>query len=90
MADFFSGMHLIFWLPFLLSSAAWCGAPKMLCLIARIVVLAVSVENAAMLDWMIGTAVAGIPVRERIQQCRLALSTSLRASPDGSALRAAR
>jgi hypothetical protein len=50
----------------------------------------VSVENAAMLDWMIGTAVAGIPVRERIQQCRLALSTSFRASPDGSALRTAR
>ena len=64
MADFFSGINPIFWLPFLLSLAAWCGAPKMLCLIARIVGLAVSVENAAMLDRMIGTAVAGvIPIK---------------------------
>jgi hypothetical protein len=90
MAEIFSGMHLIVWLPFLLSLAAWCGAPKMLCLIARIVVLALSVENAAVLDWTIGTAVAGLPVRERIQQCRLALSTSFRAGAQGSAPRTAR
>lgn len=86
MTDIVSATHLMLLLPFLLSLAALCGAPKLLCLIARIVVLLLSVENAALLDWMIGTAVAGLPIGERIRQCRLALNKPLRAGPDGSAL----
>jgi hypothetical protein len=37
--------------------------------------LLASVENsAALADWMIGTAVAWLPIRERIQHCRAMLS----------------
>jgi hypothetical protein len=82
MSDLFSIAHLILLSPFLLALAVRCGAPKMLCLAGRIPALLLSVEHAVMLDWIVGTAVAGLPIAEKIRQCRLALSASLRRSRD--------
>ena len=66
--------HLVLILSLLLSLAARAGVPGGLCLAARVLLLA-SVENsAALMDWMIGTAVAWLPIRERIQHCRAMLS----------------
>jgi hypothetical protein len=88
MSTVISDTHLILLLPFLLSLAALAGVPKPLCLVARVVALLLSAENAAILDWMIGTAIAGIPIRERIRHCRAVLS--FQGARNGSALRAAR
>ena len=67
--------HLVRILSLLLSLAARAGVPRSLCLTARVLLLLASVENsAALADWMIGTAVAWLPIRERIQHCRAMLS----------------
>jgi hypothetical protein len=67
--------HLVLILSLLLSLAARAGVPRSLCLTARVLLLLASVENsAALADWMIGTAVAWLPIRERIQHCRAMLS----------------
>jgi hypothetical protein len=89
--------HLVLILSLLLSLAARAGLPRGLCLAARVLLLLASVENsAALMDWMIGTAVAWLPIRERIEHCRAMLSqpaarpSSFRGSPNGSARSAAR
>ncbi len=75
MTAMISTPHLVLLLCLLLSLAARAGVPKALCLAARLLLLLASVENAAaIMDWMIGTAVAWLPVRERIQHCRAVLS----------------
>jgi hypothetical protein len=74
MSAVISDTHLMLLLPFLPALAAQAGVPKWLCLVARVVALLLSAENAAILDWMIGTAIAGIPIRERILHCRAVLS----------------
>jgi hypothetical protein len=62
---------LIVFLPFLLSLAGQAGMPKMLCLVASVLALLLSVERyAAALPWAIGMAIAVISVRERIDQRR--------------------
>ena len=67
--------HLVLILSLLLSLAARAGMPGGLCLAARVLLLLASVENsAALADWMIGTAVAWLPIRERIAHCRAMLS----------------
>ena len=70
--------QLIVLLPFAISLAARIGVPKLLCFAARVAaLLLLGVENsAAILDFMIGTAVAGLPIQQRIQHCRAALSFS--------------
>jgi hypothetical protein len=70
MSAVISDTHLMLLLPFLPALAAQAGVPKWLCVVA----LLLSAENAAILDWMIGTAIAGIPIRERILHCRAVLS----------------
>jgi hypothetical protein len=69
-----SDTHLILLLPLLFSLAGQLGMPKVLCIAARVALLLSGENDAALVDWIIGTAVAGIPIRERIQQCRAALS----------------
>ena len=74
MTAMISTSHLVLILCLLLSLAARAGVPKALCLAARVLLLLASVENAAaIMDWMIGAAVAWLPVRERIQPCRAVL-----------------
>jgi hypothetical protein len=75
MTALISTPHLVLILSLLLSLAARAGAPRSLCLTARVLLLLASVESsAALMDWMIGTAVAWLPIRERIQHCRAVLS----------------
>jgi len=75
MMNLISTSHLVLILSLLLSLAARAGVPKALCLVARVVLLLLSVENsAAIMDWIVGTAVAWLPIRERIQHCRAVLS----------------
>ncbi|MGA7993936.1 MAG: hypothetical protein WCA28_03400 [Bradyrhizobium sp.] len=67
--------HLVLILSLLVSLAARAGVPRSPCLAARVLLLLASVENsAALADWMIGTAVAWLPIRERIAHCRAMLS----------------
>jgi hypothetical protein len=68
----------------------------------RVPLLLASVENSsALADWIIATAAAWLPIRERIAHCRAILSrppsrpspsppSSFRGSPNGSARSAAR
>jgi hypothetical protein len=73
---------LIVFLPFLLSLAGQAGMPKMLCLVASVLALLLSVGHyAAALPWAIGMAIAVISVRERIDRRRA--NTSFRGSPHG-------
>ncbi len=66
-----AGILLIVFLPFLLSLAGQAGMPKMLCLVASVLALLLSVEQyAAALPWSIGMAIAVISVRERIDRRR--------------------
>jgi len=75
MTALMSTSHLVLILCLLLSLAARAGVPKRLCLTARMLLLLASVENAAaVMDWMIGMAIAWLPIRERIQHCRAMLS----------------
>jgi hypothetical protein len=71
--------HLVLILSVLLSVAARAGVPKGLCVTGRVLLLLLlllaSVENsAALMDWIIGTAAAWLPIRERIEHCRVMLS----------------
>jgi hypothetical protein len=67
--------HLVLILSVLLSVAARAGVPKGLCVAGRVLLLLASVENsAALMDWIIGTAAAWLPIRERIEHCRVTLS----------------
>ncbi len=53
-------------LPFLLSLAGQAAMPKVLCLVASLLALLLSVEKyAAVLPWCIGMAIAVISVRAR-------------------------
>ncbi len=75
MTAMISNSHLVLILSLLLSLAARAGVPKWLCLAARLLLLLLSAgDSAAIMDWMIGTTVAWLPIRERIQHCRAALS----------------
>ena len=75
MTALISTSHLVLILCLLLSLAARAGVPKGLCLAARVLLLLASAENAAAItDWMIGTAIAWLPIRERIQHCCAMLS----------------
>ena len=53
-------------------AAAWVEVPKLLCLVARarLPLLLSFANHGAVMDWMIGTAVAWLPIRARIQPCR--------------------
>jgi hypothetical protein len=67
-----AGMLLVLLLPFLLALAGQGGMPKMLCLVASVLALLLSVEPyAAVLPWTIGMAIAVISVRERMCQRRM-------------------
>jgi hypothetical protein len=70
--------HLVLILSVLLSVAARAGVPKGLCVTGRVLLLLLllaSVENSvALMDWIIGTAAAWLPIRERIEHCRVMLS----------------
>ena len=71
MTAVFAGMLLVLPLPFLLSLAGKGGIPKMLCLVASLLALLLSVEAyAAILPWIAGMAIAVVSVRERIYQRR--------------------
>ena len=64
-----AGMLLILFVPFLLSPAGQAGTPKVLCLVASMLALLLSVEPyAAVLPWAIGMAIAVISLRRRIHQ----------------------
>jgi hypothetical protein len=68
-----AGTLLILFLPFLLSLAGQATMPKVLCLVASLLALLLSVEKyAAVLPWSIGMAIAVISVRERFCQRRSA------------------
>ena len=90
MTALIANSHLVLILCLLLSLAARAGVPKGLCLAARVLLLLLSVENsAALVDWIIGTAVAGLPIRERIQHCRAVLSVRCRSHRHSGAARRA-
>jgi hypothetical protein len=75
MMNLISTPHLVLILSLLISLAARAGVPKALCLVARLLLLSLSVENsAAIMDWIIGTAVTWLPIREKLQHCRAILS----------------
>ena len=66
-----AGLLLVLLLPFLLALVGQGGMPRMLCLVASVLALLLSVEPfAAVLPWTIGMAIAVISVRERICQRR--------------------
>jgi hypothetical protein len=73
MMNLSSTSNLVLILSLVISLAARAGVPKALCLVARLLLLLLSVENsAAVMDWIIGTAVAWLPIRERQQGLRAA------------------
>jgi hypothetical protein len=75
-----AGMLLAVFLPFLLSLAGQAGMPKMLCFVASVLAMLLSVEPyGAVLPWCIGMAIAAISVRERLQR----RTTSFPGSPQG-------
>jgi hypothetical protein len=64
-----TGTLLILFVPFLLSLAGQAGMPKMLCLVASVLALLLSVKPyGAVLPWTVGMAIAVISVRERFCQ----------------------
>ena len=63
---------LLLLLPFLVSLAGQASIPKLLCLVASLLALLLSVEKyAAVLPWIAGMAVAVISVRETIRGRRI-------------------
>jgi hypothetical protein len=59
---------LIIFLPFLLSLAAEVAMPKVLCFVASLLALLLSVEPyRAVLPWVLGMAIAVVAIRERIR-----------------------
>jgi hypothetical protein len=68
-----AGILLIAFLPFLLALAGQAGMPKLLCLVASVLALLLSVEQyVAALPWSAGMAIAVISVRERFDRRRAA------------------
>jgi hypothetical protein len=64
-----AGTLLILFLPFLLALAGQATMPKMLCLVASLLALLLSVEKyGAVLPWCVGMAIAVISVRARFCQ----------------------
>ena len=64
---------LIFAVPFLLSLFGQGSMAKMLCLVASLLAMLLSVQPyAAVLPWLVGTLIAAISVWERIRQRRMA------------------
>ena len=77
MMNLISTSHLVLILSLLIPLAARAGVPKALALwhACLLLLLLLSVENsAAIMDWIIGTVVAWLPIRERIRRCRTILS----------------
>ncbi len=75
--------HLVLFLSLLVSLSAWAGVSKGFRVVARIVLVALCAENgAAIIDLMVGAAIAALPVGAKLQHCRAALS--LRASGGAS------
>ncbi len=69
--------HLVLLLSLLVSLLAWAGVSKGFRLVARLALLSLCAENsAAIMDLMIGTAVAALPIGASIRHCRAALSCS--------------
>ena len=67
-----AGLLLVLLLPFLVSLAGQASIPKLLCLVASLLALLLSVEKyAAVLPWIAGMAVAVISVRETIRGRRI-------------------
>ena len=67
------GTLVVPFLPFLLSLAGRGAMAKMLCLVAGILALLLSVrEYAAVLPWIVGMLISGVSVWERIRQRRMA------------------
>ena len=63
---------LLLLLPFLVSLAGQASIPKLLCLVASLLALLLSVdEYAAVLPWIAGMAIAVISVRETIRGRRV-------------------
>jgi hypothetical protein len=68
-----TGTLLILFLPFLLSLIGQGAMAKMLCLVASLLALLLSVEDyAAVLPWIIGMMIAAVSVWERIKLRRIA------------------
>jgi hypothetical protein len=64
-----AGALLVLFLPFLLSLAGQATMPKVLCLVASLLALLLSVDKfAVVLPWSIGMAIAVISVRARFCQ----------------------
>jgi hypothetical protein len=62
------GLLLITFMPFLVSLAGRVTQPKLLCFVASLLALLLSVEPCrAVLPWMLGMAIAVIAVRERFR-----------------------
>jgi hypothetical protein len=62
---------LLFFLPFLLSLFGRAPMPMLLCFVASVLAMLLSVElYAAVLPWALGMAIAVISVRERIHAAR--------------------
>ena len=67
----YAGTLLILLLPFLLSLAGQPGTPKLLCLVASMLALLLSLEvYPAILPWTVGMAIAVIFLRERFDRRR--------------------
>jgi hypothetical protein len=66
-----AGTLLILFLPFLLSLAGRATMPKMLCLVASLLALLLSVKPyGAVIPWVIGMIIAAVAVFERFRRCR--------------------
>ena len=67
----YAGTLLILLLPFLLSLAGQPGTPKLLCLVASMLALLLSLDvYPAILPWTVGMAIALISLRERFDRRR--------------------
>ncbi len=67
--------HLVLLLSLSVSFLAWAGVTKGFRLLARLVLLSLCAESsAAVMDLMIGAAVAALPIGASIRYCRAALS----------------
>lgn len=66
-----AGTFLILFLPFLLSLAGRATMPKMLCLVASLLALLLSVKPyGAVIPWVIGMIIAVVAVVERFRRRR--------------------
>jgi hypothetical protein len=63
-----AGWLLLFFLPFLLSLAGNAPMPWLLCFVASLLAMLLSVQpGAAALPWGVGMVIAAIAVRERVR-----------------------